>query len=83
MDMRFGTWNLRSLYRSGSLMTVVRELARYKLDVVFVQEVRWDKGGTVLSLTSSFRSHYGIGIDSASNRNEYQGYLLGVKAVGA
>ena len=27
-------------------MTVVRELARYKLDLVGVQEVRWDKGGT-------------------------------------
>jgi exonuclease III len=45
--MRFGTWNVRSLYRSGSLMTVARELARYKLDLVGIQEVRWDKGGTV------------------------------------
>ena len=31
----------------------------------------------------SFRSHYGPGVDSASNRNEYQKYFLGVKAVGA
>ena len=31
----------------------------------------------------SFRSHYGPGVDSASNRNEYQGYFLGVKAAGA
>jgi len=45
--LRFGTWNVRSLYRSGSLATVTRELARYKLDLVGVQEVRWDKGGTV------------------------------------
>ena len=30
----------------------------------------------------SFRSHYGPGVDSASNRNEYQDYFLGVKAVG-
>jgi hypothetical protein len=28
-------------------MTVARELARYKSDLVGVQEVRWDKGGTV------------------------------------
>jgi hypothetical protein len=28
MDMRFGTWNIRSLYRAGSLMTVSRELSR-------------------------------------------------------
>jgi exonuclease III len=45
--MRFGTWNLRSLNRSGSLMTVARKLARYKLDLVGLQEVRWDKGCTV------------------------------------
>ena len=27
----------------------------------------------------SFRSHYGPGVDSASNRNEYQEYFLGSK----
>ena len=27
----------------------------------------------------SFRSHYVPGVDSASNRNEYQEYFLGVK----
>ena len=31
----------------------------------------------------SFRSHYVSGVDSASNRNEYQEYFLGVKAAGA
>jgi len=30
----------------------------------------------------SFRSHYGPGVDSASNRNEYQEYFLGVKVPG-
>jgi hypothetical protein len=46
MDVRFGTRNVRSLYRAGSLKTVSRELARYKLDLVGVQEVRWEGGGT-------------------------------------
>ena len=45
--MRFGTWNVRKLYRSGSLTTVARRLAKYKLDLVGVQEVRWGKVGTV------------------------------------
>jgi len=45
--MKIRTWNVRSLYRAGSLKAVARELVRYKLDVVGVQEVRWDKGGTV------------------------------------
>ena len=31
----------------------------------------------------SFRSYYGPGVDSASNRNEYQELFLGVKAAGA
>jgi exonuclease III len=46
MNMRFRTWNVRSLCRSGSLKTVSGELTKYKLDLVGVQEVRWDKGGT-------------------------------------
>jgi hypothetical protein len=46
MNMRFGTLNVRSLYRIDSLKTVVRELGKCKLDLVGVQEVRWEKGGT-------------------------------------
>jgi len=30
----------------------------------------------------SFPSHYDSGVDSASNRNEYQEHFLGVKAAG-
>ena len=29
-----------------------------------------------------FRLHYGPGVNSASNRNEYQEYFLGVKSAG-
>ena len=43
----FRDMNVRNLYRTGSLMAAARELARYKLDLVGVQEVRWDKGGKV------------------------------------
>ena len=45
------------------------EALRYKL------EVQWN-----FPLTKSFSLHYGPGVDSASNRNEYQEYFLGVKA---
>jgi hypothetical protein len=38
---------------------------------------------TNFSLTKSFRPHYGPGVDSASNRNVYQEYFLGVKAASA
>jgi hypothetical protein len=47
MDMRFGTWDIRSLCWPGSITTVSRELSRYRLDLVGVQEVRWEGSGTV------------------------------------
>jgi hypothetical protein len=43
--MRFGTWNVRSLYRAGSITAAARELAYQFL--VGLQEVRWDRQGTV------------------------------------
>jgi hypothetical protein len=46
MNMRFRTWNVRSLYRAGSLPKVAKEISKYKLDLEGVQEVRWDRGGT-------------------------------------
>ena len=46
-EMKIGTWNVRSIHRAGSVKVAARELARYKLDVGGVQEVMWDKGGTV------------------------------------
>jgi hypothetical protein len=47
--MRFGTWNVRSLYRAGSLVTASKELPKYKLKLVGVQEVRWEGSGTELA----------------------------------
>jgi hypothetical protein len=47
--MRSGTWNVKGLYIRvlGSLTAVARELLRYNLELVGVQEVRWDKGGAI------------------------------------
>jgi hypothetical protein len=47
IDMRFGTWNVRttSMYRTGPLRAVAKEISKYKLDFVVVQEVRWDGCG--------------------------------------
>ena len=42
-DILLGTWNVGRLYRAGTLMAAARELARYKLDLLGVQEVRWEK----------------------------------------
>jgi hypothetical protein len=62
MDMRFGTWNVRSLYRAGSLMTVAKEISKYKLNLVGVQEVRWGGGGTEPAGEYHFSMERGIRI---------------------
>jgi hypothetical protein len=58
MDMRLGTWNVRSLYRAGSLVTLPKELSKFKLDLVGVQ-VRLEGGGTEPALDYTF--FYGKG----------------------
>jgi hypothetical protein len=30
IDMKFGAWNERSLYRAGSLRTVAEEISKYR-----------------------------------------------------
>ena len=58
----------------------------------FIEALRYKSGGHGFdtqwchwnfSLTQSLWPPYGPGVDSASNRNEYQEYFLGVKADGA
>ena len=46
------------------------------------QIIRWCHWNFSLTL-KSLRSHYGPGVDLASNINEYQEHFLGVKAAGA
>jgi hypothetical protein len=46
MDMLLGTWNDGHLYSAGSLVSVSKELWECKLDLVGVQEGRWEGGCT-------------------------------------
>jgi hypothetical protein len=43
--VKFGAWNVRRIYRPGSLRAVAEEISKYKLDLVGVQEVSLDGGG--------------------------------------
>jgi hypothetical protein len=60
-------------YAVGQLV----EALRYKPEGRWFDS-RW--GQWNFSVTSSFWSHYGPGVDSASNRNEYQETFLGGKS---
>jgi exonuclease III len=58
--MRFGTWNVRSLCRVGAIKSVVGELEKYKLDLVGVQEVKWEGEG--YQTVDNYTFFYGKGI---------------------
>jgi hypothetical protein len=72
--------NSRIVVSSGARVGIVVKALRYKpaghgFDSWWCH---WN-----FSVTHSFWPQYGPGVDSASNRNEYQVYFLGVKAAGA
>jgi hypothetical protein len=46
LSARKWTWDVRSMHRAGSLRTVAEEVSKYKLDLVGVHEVRWDRDST-------------------------------------
>jgi exonuclease III len=77
MDMRFGTWNIRSLHRAGSLVLVSKELSKYKLDLVGVQEIRWvgistKPAGEYTSFYGKGNENYELGTGSLCIRDSYQ-----------
>jgi hypothetical protein len=45
MVMRLEIWNVWSIYEAGSMKTAAIESAKYSLDLLAVQEVRWDNSG--------------------------------------
>jgi hypothetical protein len=61
MVLRFVTWNVRSLYRTGSLKTVARELEKSIMSLLVGVQVRWDKGVTEREEYYTF--FYGAGND--------------------
>ncbi|XP_014473798.1 PREDICTED: craniofacial development protein 2-like [Dinoponera quadriceps] len=40
MVFEFSTWNVRTLYKTGDLLSVISQIGKYKLPVVAVQETR-------------------------------------------
>ena len=64
------------VFRGGDRGGAVVKVLCYK------SEGRWFDPSFFIDI-KSFRSHYGPGFDSTSNRNEYQEHFLGVKAAGA
>ena len=45
--MKIGTWNIRTLYRSGNIAQVAREMKRRGIDVMGISETHWMGQGTM------------------------------------
>ncbi|XP_024886469.1 craniofacial development protein 2-like [Temnothorax curvispinosus] len=65
--MILGTWNTRSLYRTGALEALCQETMRYRIDVLAVQETRWTGEGvydtrthTILHSGNKDRHEHGV-----------------------
>jgi len=66
-------WTKHLKYPEGHAVAQLLEALRYKPEGRGFDS-RWCHWN--FSLTYSFRSHYGSGVDSASNRNKYQEFFL-------
>jgi len=45
--LSFGTWNIRTLFKPGAAQCLVKEIRRYNLGVIALQEIRWNDKGTL------------------------------------
>jgi len=47
--LRFGTWNIRTLYKPGALQNLIQVTNSYRPDIIALQEMRWPETGNVKS----------------------------------
>ena len=69
-DLRIGTWNVQTLYKTGALQVAVRETEKYELDILAIQEVRWEGQDSIRQGKYTF--YYG----GAQSHNFGTGFLI-------
>lgn len=40
MDYAFGTWNVRSLFKGGTMKALLQQIQKYRLDILALQETK-------------------------------------------
>jgi hypothetical protein len=60
--IRIGTWNVRTMLKSGKLANVISEMKRGKINILGLSEVRWKDGGDFIS--DGYRVIYAGGKES-------------------
>ncbi|KAL9956815.1 hypothetical protein ACROYT_G038356 [Oculina patagonica] len=45
IKIRVGCWNVRTMYQTGKLAQIVKEMDRYRMDIIGISEARWVGSG--------------------------------------
>src|SRR5690349_2362526 len=48
-NFRLGTWNVRSLMKTGKMANVMQEMRRIKVNIMGVAETCWQENGSITS----------------------------------
>ena len=62
---RIGTWNVRTMYQTGKVHQVAREMQRLKIAVLGIGETRWLGCGKMQLVTGETLLYSGLMNDSA------------------
>ena len=54
LNKRIATWNVRTMYQSGKMDSIVMEMKRMKINILGVCEVRWTQSGKLASEGTTF-----------------------------
>ena len=72
--LKIATWNVRTVLQKGKLENIKKEMARLKLNILGLSEMRWKGAGTITSGTNKLvysggAEHEGILFDQATSKS--------------
>ena len=85
-DWFLASWNVRSLFRTGALKNLTKELDRYNIMIAAIQEIRWrrseifDYGNyTICHSASNDRNNFGTGFLTDKKLDVWNGWAIYVE----